>query len=406
MLIASIAFRNIFRHKRRSLLTGLLMAGGCMLFSLFLGIVEGSYGSLIELFTRAHTGHVQIHAVGFLDKPSLYKTIKNPDAVGAKVMEDRAVRGWSPRLLAPVLIFSGAKSTGLKLMGIDPERESKVTTITKSVSVGRFISGKPAYEVVINDNTARVLGVEVGSEIAIIGQAADGSIANNLFNVVGIIEESGSSYDKGYAYMHIDAARELMSFYGGEAHEIAIALSNHEASIKEAGRIRKLVDDPLLDVEPWQVVEEQFYKAMLADLKGHRISIIVFTIIIAIGVLNTVLMVILERTREYGVLRAVGTRPSGIFKMIVFETAFLAALSSAVGVVLGLCINLYFMLHGIKMPEPVHYGGIIFDSIVSNITPITVILPVAIIMSSAILVSLLPAIRASQIEPVKAMRSY
>jgi ABC-type lipoprotein release transport system permease subunit len=372
MIIAKIAFRNIFRHKRRSVLTGLMMTGGCFLFAISLGMVDGSYDKLIDMFTRNKTGHVQIHRRGYLEKPSIYKTLEAADSIGIRVEPVANVQSWTPRVYTPALAFVGEKTTGVQVMGVHPEREGRTTRLAYRIDRGRFLSDKPLKEIIISDGLARILRVDLGGEVALIAQGVDGS--------------------------------EFLSM-GERIHEIAVVLEDHAKTLKTVGYLRDTLKDPLLDVEPWQVVESQFYRAMQADIKGNWYSLMVFTIIVAIGVLNTVLMVILERTREFGVLRALGTRPFQIFQLIVIETASLAVLSIIPGVLIGILANWILSVKGITLSTPLEWGGFYFDTITAKITLRSVVIPAVVIFGTAVLVSILPAIRAARVIPVKALRA-
>jgi putative ABC transport system permease protein len=404
MILFKIAFRNIFRHKRRSLLTGMMMAGGCFLFAISLGIADGSYDEIIGKFTLASTGHVQIHAKGYRDKPTLYKRIMNPEATAGAALDDiEQVIAWSPRVFGPALAFAGTKTTGVRITGVDPTRESEVTSIRLSVGEGNFINTTSDNGIVISSGMARVLKIALGEEVALISQSADGSIANDLFTVRGIQKDLGSSFGQGTVLMHIDTAREFLSLYGS-AHEIVVALSSHHEARKAAVNINKVLDDAI-EAAPWQVVEAQFYQAMLADKKGNVVSFIIFTIIISLGVLNTILMVVLERTREFGVMRAIGTKPSQVFMLIMLESLSLATLSIAVGTVLGILANYWLSIYGIALPTPIEYGGINFERITAIVSFKTVVVPGIVIAVSSMLVSIWPAARAAHITPARAMRS-
>jgi ABC-type lipoprotein release transport system permease subunit len=403
MIIARIAFRNLFRQRRRSLLTGLMMAGGCFLFSVFIGIADGSYDYLIDMFTRDHTGHIQIHKNGYLDKPSIYKTIKDPVRTGGRIAGISHVESWAPRVYSPALAFAGTKTTGVRVMGLNPVREAATTRLRAKVKRGKFISEKPLEEVVINKSLARVLKVDLGEEIALIAQGVDGSIANGLFTVAGITDSGETPYGLATCYMHIDSAREFLSMYGGGSHEIALVLSDHAKARVTARRIKEALNDPSVDVEPWQVVESQFYKAMQADIKGNWVTIMVLTVILAVGVLNTVLMVILERTREFGVLRALGTRPLQVFVLIVMETACLALLGIVLGAAGGVIANWLLSTYGITLSEGIEYGGVAFNKILGKISLKSLLVPPAVVLGTAVLVSIPPALRAARIKPVSAM---
>jgi putative ABC transport system permease protein len=404
MLIIKIAFRNIFRHRWRSALTCLMMAGGCFLFAIFLGIADGSYDNLIDMFTLDHTGHIQVHAQGYLDKPAIYKVIKAPDAIGATIGRIKHVQSWAPRVLTPALAFVGNKTTGTMVMGVDPEREAHTTRLAQKVTEGRFLSENPRDEVVVSKGLAKSLHAGLGDKVALIAQGADGSVANGLFTVVGVMGSEESMYGVTNCYLNINTAREFLSM-GDQAHEIVIVLDDHNFSRKTALLIQKALSDKHLSVEPWQVVESQFYRAMQADLKGNWISIIVITLIMAVGVLNTILMVILERTREYGILKAMGTRPWQIFTLIVLETLFLAVIATVIGTAIGAAMNALLAVHGITLNTPIKWGGMNFDTITSKNTLQALLMPGIVVLSTAMVVSLWPAVRAARIVPVRAIRT-
>ena len=347
MIIARMAFRNVFRQKRRSLLTTLMMVGGFVLSSISLGISEGSYSYLIDLFTRAYTGHVQVHRTGYIERPSLYKTFGHAQKLGKKIEKLPHVEAWTPRVHSAGLAFFGPKTTGVQLVGVQPGREARTTRLQRKLQQGRFIAAEPGLEIVIGEGLARILEVDLGDEIVLIAQGADGSIANDLFEVVGVLGGSGTARLR--CYVHIQTAQEFLAL-GPQVHELAIVLTDQSGSRQVAARIQVLLADSALAAAPWQVIERPFYQAMQADLEGMWLSLGIIMVIVAIGVLNTVLMAILERTREFGVLRALGTRPRTVFKMIVLETACLAALSIVPGLAISLLINYVLSVQGIPLP--------------------------------------------------------
>ncbi len=404
MVTAKIAFRNIFRSKTRSLLTGLMMAGGCALFAISLGLVSGSYGAIIDGFTRDHTGHIQVHAKGYLDKPTLYKVLQHPTALGAKIASLPAVRSWTPRIYSPALAFAGTRTAGARIVGVDPVREPRTTRLALHVGEGRFVSANAPKGIVLSHNLARTLKVGLGGEVALIAEGADGSIANGLFRVAGIMREDTGGAGMSQCYLPIETARSFLSLPTG-VHELVVVLNDYRKTEATVGKIRTLLHDPSIDVEPWQVIESEFYTAMQADIKGNWWTMTVLTVIIAVGVLNTVLMAILERTREFGILKALGSRPSQIFLLIVLETAFLAVLSIVAGTLCGLAGNWWLSLHGISYPSPIEYGGFAFTTMTSQITTQSILLPAGVVFGAAVLVSLWPALRAARIVPVKALRS-
>ena len=235
MILLRIAFRNILRHKRRTLLTGLMMVGGFVLASISLGISEGSYTHLIDLFTRGRTGHVQVHKRGYLDKPSVYNTLEGAGEIGKQLARLNEVEGWAPRVYSPVLAFRGAKTMGGQLVGVDPGLEGRTTRLGNRVVQGRFIGAGAVLEVVVGEGLAEVLDVQVGDEIVLIAQGADGSIANDLFAVVGIAE--GGVQGRMNCYMHLETAQEFLVL-PGRVHEVAVALVDQAQARQIASRVQ------------------------------------------------------------------------------------------------------------------------------------------------------------------------
>jgi ABC-type lipoprotein release transport system permease subunit len=399
-----MALRNVFRNRRRSLLTGLMMAGGFTLFSATLGLSEGTYGSIIDMFTRSRTGHAQVHAAGYLERPSLYRAIKDLDRAGRVLDGVKEVEAWAPRTYSPALAFAGNKTIGTQVMGIDPAREKKAVRLEKQLAEGAFLTESPSAGVVISARLASALGIKPGDEFSLIGQGADGSIANDNFTVAGVLSASESAFDGPWCIMHIDKAREFMAL-GKRAHELVLIFTDYRRAREDAAMVAAALADPALDVQPWQVTEKEFYQAMLLDKKGGDITNFIIMAIVAVGVLNTILMAVLERTREYGVLKALGTRPGFIFLLIMAEILLLALMACAAGALASLALNHYLSATGIPLPEPISYGGAKFTRMLSAVTLKTFTRPAVTVIAAALAVGVFPAIKAARVTPIKALIS-
>ena len=402
MLIVKMAFRNIFRQRRRSILTALMMTGGFALFSFSVGMADGMYGNIIDMFTRDHTGHVQIHAAGYLDRPSLYKTIDQVPRLERRIRSVDHVVGVTARVYGPALAFAGKKTNGTQIIGVDPKNEPQTTRIKTKIARGKFFSDSQSGQIILGAGLAEVLEVEPGGEVALISQAADGSIANDVFTVTGIMNKDSNTFDRMNCYLPLAVAQQFLAL-GDRVHEIVILLDDQHYARQTAVRIAKAINNPDLVVEPWQEVEKAFYRAMQVDLKGNYITQFVIMLIVAIGVLNTVLMSILERTREFGVIRAMGTRPRAVFSLIVMETSFLCFMALALGALISLGLIHYFSLHGIKLPTAFTYGGMTWDTMTARLSVKAFWQPALVTFLAAVLVSLFPAIRAARIKPTAAM---
>lgn len=404
-MIFKIAFRNTFRQKRRTILTGLAMVVGFTLLSLTIGLSDGAYGNIITMFTRNRIGHIQVHREGYLDKPSLYKTIDDLSAVGEVIQSTAGVEAWTPRVYGAGLGSVGEKSTAIQIIGVDVARETEATRFDQKVVEGNTLAETPSQEAVIGKGLAKIVAATVGSEIVIVSQGADGSIANDVYKIVGIVESGDDATDRVGCYLHIEDAQELLVL-NGRVHEIVVIVSNINQVDKITRAIETQLNDPTLDVAPWQVVAKSFYRAMQTDQQGDAISRLVIMLIVAIGVLNTVLMSVLERTREYGVLKAVGTKPVQVFWLVVCEVVIIALASICVGAILGALVNYLLSIYGITYPEEITYGGMKLKTLYAVVNVRCLVIPAITVLVSAAIVSLFPAIKAARIMPAKAMRTH
>lgn len=398
-MIFKMAFRNIFRHKRRTFLTSLMMLGGYCLISFSLSLVDGSYGNLIRFFTSQKTGHLQIHHKKYVETESIHDNIKNYKQISSGLSKDRLVEAFSPRIKSGALAFKKEKAVGVQLIGIDWTKEALVTTIKKRLEKGHWPSSQLKNEVIIGGKIAKVLNLNLGDELILISQGADGSIANDIFYVKAIFQSEDQALDDYSVYTDLSSAQ---SFFSTKAiQEIAIKLKRIDFASKFA---KSFNPGENLVIRPWQKIEEEFFRAMEVDKKGNTVSYIIIMIVVALGILNSVLMSILERIKEFGVLKAIGTSPKNLIMMIIMEAQFIAIISVIFGAILSFFINLYFVKYGISLSEPMTYGGMFISHIFAEITPRCFVQPALIVFGTSFLVSLYPAFKSARVSPVEALR--
>ncbi|MCK5878378.1 MAG: ABC transporter permease [Holophagae bacterium] len=400
-----MAMRNLFRQRRRSILTLLTMMGGFVLGAFSIAWSDGTYNDVIRAFTGNRLGHIQIHQKGYSDRPSLYKTVDDADAIGEKLDSREHITGWAPRLYAYGLGSVAERSTAVRIIGIDPVRENRTTHFRNKLKEGAGFAGKTHHPAVLGAGLARQLRAKAGSELVIVSQGADGSIANDAYTVTGILDSGDPNADRMDCYLRLSDAQELMVLEG-RVHEIAITVDRLSRVRSVTERLRGILADTGLSVEPWQEFAASFYRAMQADRKGNWITLAVILLIVAVGVLNTVLMSVLERRREYGVLLALGTRPGRLVRMVITEAVLLAAGSVIVGTVVGFFLNWWVSVRGIMLSEPFTYGGVTFTMLRTELNVPSFIIPACTVIATAILVALAPAWTASRTDPARSMRMH
>ena len=406
MLTLKLAYRNILRQRRRSLLTALSMAGGYMLFVFSMSLLEGSWSNVVDIFTLDHTGHIQVHKDDYAKRPKIHKTIENPAVVETTLKNHEDVTGWAPRVYSSALAYGGNKTSIARIFGIDPELEPTVTRILQKVSAGQYFSAQPNadgyFPAMIGRGLANSLRLDVGDEIVLISSGADGSIANDIFIITAIIGNT-TSFDRLGVFLPLTVAQEFLSI-GGEVHEFALLARNKHDNEQLAVELQSLM--PSLNVSPWQQIEATFYRTMQSDKQGNYFTMALIVFIVFIGVLNTVLMSVLERTKEFGVLKSIGCRPSELVKLIFIETVMLASISISVGLALILPVIVWFTEVGIKLDISVDMGGVVFDTMKGDLSAYVVFMPMGLMLLTAALISLPPGLRAARILPRVALGSH
>lgn len=415
MLSLKLAFRNVLRQRRRTVLTIMSMTAGYLLCAFALSMQLGSYGGSIEFFVRDHTTHIQIHKSDYLKRPKLQKTIRDPASIVNLLETDLFVASVTSRVFAPALAYSSDQSTPANIQGVDVERERATTTLADKVTRGRYFNrtANPDgyFEAMIGHGVADLLGISVGAELILISSGADGSIANDVFLVSGIIGTRRSA-DRLNVFLPLEAAQQFLSM-GPRVHQIAIMLNANKGTIEYASQLQQRMDsataggpDEELTASPWQHVKEAFYKTMVADLQSMYFSLGVIVFIVCIGVLNTVLMSVLERTREFGVLRAIGTKPLHITRMIFLENFILSSMSCVLGFALALPLVYWLSSIGISLPEPVEVGGISMSHLKGELSARIFTTPLLLIVITALIVCIPPGLRAARVSPIQALGSH
>jgi putative ABC transport system permease protein len=405
MVLAKMAFRNIFRQKRRTLFTGLSVGGGFALAAIFIGWADGSYDGIINQFTRTRLGQIQVHAAGYLDKPTLYKTIPDPARIEPLLDRTRGVESWTPRVYAAGLASLGDKTAGVQIIGIDPDREERTTRMSRMIVRGGPLAGPEAREALVGRGLADILGARPGDDIVLLSQGADGSIAEDQFALAGVVSMGDAVTDRTALYLPLRTAQDYLVL-NDRVHEIAVVITKLGRARAISAELEAAIGDRAVAVEPWQVFAKAFYQAMRADKAGMWVMLLVIVIIVAVGVLNTVLMAVLERRREYGLLKALGTKPGRIIRLVLLEVLFLSILASLAGAAIGLGTNAILSRHGIKFGSGLTYGGMVFDTMTSEINLRSFIIPAITVVLCAVVVSLVPAIKAARTEPARTMRMH
>ncbi len=335
-----IAWRNVLRNRGRSIVTASALALGYLSAVVMVGLDDGMTAELVENGTRLLSGQVQVHAAGYLPDRDVQETIGGDDGVDvdaliARVDEDPDVAASAPRLYGAGLVSAGERTEAGQLLGVDPDREPRVTTMLSTITEGRA-PRSGAHEVALGSEMAEELEVKPGDEIVLVAPAADGSLGNDLYTLTGVFHTGTPEVDRSYAVLPLADLQLLMAMDPGRIHEIAVDLTHPgDVDAMAAGLATRLSGSgPPLDVRSWRQLRPEL--AQSVDLmKAWNFLIVVFVFGMAIfGVANTMIIGTFERKREFAVVRAIGTTSLGVGRTVVYEGIVLGGLALAAGVLI------------------------------------------------------------------------
>lgn len=410
-ILIKMALRNLRRNTRRTLLTMSSIAFGLAVILWLECVLEGRNKSMIDQITSTRTGHLQLHRSDYLSDRAMQQTFQLP----TETLESTLPPGahFAPRMFLPSMISSGEQSTTINLIGIEPAQEILVTNIKDSLHDGEFLvtetdAACPTRQIYVGQALADLLKVKVGNKLVLMTQAADNTLGNDLFRVKGIFKTGSGDFDKTVAYAPLPCVTKLGVLNG--VHELAIKLPETDNVMLVSGRLTSKID-PTLKVSTWQ----DAMPSLAAVLKFNQavvgmISTILF-IVISLGIINVLLIGIFERTREFGVMIALGTTPFQLKGVVLLESLFLAVGASILGTIIGSAMVYYHMHVGFDMRPFLGQKGTVIDqfSLEYMIYPIFRILPyvksVGATLIFVLLASVYPAFRASRLKPVEAMRA-
>jgi ABC-type lipoprotein release transport system permease subunit len=402
MNVATMAWRNVWRNRRRSMVTIAAMTLALCVELLYAGLVIGYMKGMEDDVVDLEVGDVQIFASGYRDKPSIYTRIERPDELLAKL--DEAGYPASARVLGGGLAAAGKLSSGVQFRGIDVERDARVTLVGESLADGTWLESEDPHGVVIGRRLAQTLAVGVGDEIVVLSQAADGSTANDLYNVRGVLLGIADDTDRAAVFMTEDALRELLVIPEG-VHQIIIRRPEEVDLAAATARVRDLA--PGLDVQSWRELLP-IIANMLESVEG-MIYIIFFIIYVAVGILilNSMLMAVFERVREFGLIKALGVGPSRILTLIFLECGVQALIAVLIGTALALPGMWYLQNVGIDVGN---LGGMSMMGLATRqiwygvYDASTLQGPIVMLVVIVVMAALYPALKAALIRPVAAMR--
>ncbi|HCT30366.1 MAG TPA: ABC transporter permease [Bacteroidales bacterium] len=406
-MIFSISFKNIWRNKIRSLVVIMAITIGLTGGILTVALMQGMVDQRLNIAIDSEVSHIQIHNSKYLLNPELMENIGNADSIINAIKQIPEVKFVVKRTRIPVMINTARTSTGVNIVGINPDEERSISTFYKNVadSAGSFFKETKPNQIVIGRKLAEKLKAKLKSKVVVTFQDTSGNLIGAAFKISGIFKSSNSIIDETTAFISNDDFTRLTGLSSKSAHEIAIRVENLEQIPLVQERLKSMF--PSLTVRNWKQIQPEL--SIMVEWMGFMNYIIIGIILLALGfgILNTMLMAVLERIKELGMLMAIGMSKRKIFSMIMLESIFLSVIGGIVGTILSLVFVHLLNHHGVDFGaysqafERLGYPSVIFPSIPNEFFIGLTIM----VLFTGILSAVYPARKALKLNPVEALHS-
>jgi putative ABC transport system permease protein len=405
-----MAWRNVWRNPRRTWLTISAIGFACTILIFMLSFQFGSYETMINSSIKINTGHLQIQAKDYFEKRSVRLVVPDPKPVIHAIGRIDSVEAITSRAKAFSLVSSENRTYSAMVIGIDPKNEARVSTLESLVREGEFLTSADiaTNPALIGRLMARNLQVGLGDELVVLGQGRDGSIAANVLTVHGIYESGMDDFDRSTLHIPLDTFQEIYSM-GDAVHEIVINVSElnlvDEVKAKISRLIKEMPHGERLTILDWDQLVPGLTEAIKIDLIIGVIFWGLLVLVVAFSILNTFLMAVFERTREFGVMMAVGTTPGRLVRLMLYESSAMTLVGISLGIALGCLATRIFEIYGIDLTGASdilrQYG--ISGQIYPQLSIITALAGPGLVWIITFIVSLYPILKIKGLRPVEAM---
>ena len=403
-MLIKVSWRNVWRNPTRS-----LIVIGALLVGMFSGVftstfMNGWMQQRIRDGVETEISHLRIQDPEFKKSEDFTNYFTGVDKMETFIRSISEVNGVSPRLSALTMIASAETATGVKLLAVDPEKEQTVINIPDKIIEGAWFQGIKRNPIIIGDKLAKKLKVKLRSKLVITLQDINGNIVSAAFRVAGIYKTVNTSFDETHVWARKSDIMNITSFPKDAAHEILVHTSNYK---KISGIVDKISKEfPKMSVLSWQKFSPEF--AVLTEMGNMYLYMFVVIILLALGfgIVNTMLMVVMERVHELGMLMAVGMNKKRVFSMIMIETLFLSVIGGFAGIAAGIWATDYFGQSGIDLSlwseglEEWGYSAIIFPEYDWSMMFVIALM----VLLTGIIAAIYPAYRALKLAPAEAVR--
>lgn len=401
----TLAWRNIWRNKRRSWIT-IASIVFAVIIALFTRSMQlGSYAKMIDNVVSFYTGYVQIHSAGYWEKQTPDESFIYSDSLAWVAEQTKNTTAVTPRLESFALVSSGEHTAGAIVIGINPVSEDRITALSRKVTEGHYLKPDDAG-ILLAEGMAKRLGVGAGDTVVLLGQGYHGVTAAGKYPVTGIVTFPSPDLNSTMSYLSLKETQFLYGAYG-RVTAIAIMIDNQKHLSAVVSELKKRFDETY-EVMSWDEMLPELVQVIEADNAGGIIMLWIIYMIIGFGILGTVLMMTLERTREFGMLIAIGLKRMQLSFILFLESTMLSLIAVATGIALGIPLLVYMYYHPIvfsgRMKEVMLSYG--YEPIMPfSLDPMIFCVQALAVFVVAILATIYPMVRTFRLRPVNALKT-
>jgi len=404
-MFLTIAWRNIWRNTRRTvvILIAIIIGVWSMIFlgALMRGIEDG----MIKNGIKTLTGHIQVHQAGYRNDPGVENSMADGGKIEA-VLEKSLPPGaaFSLRIRVNAIASNARHSSAVTLVGIDPDREADVSFIGGAVSDGSYLASTDAHGILVGKKFADTFETQTGKKIILMSQGTDHEIASRAFRMTGIVEAEMEETEEMYVFVILPAAREMLGL-GNAVSEAAILLGNDDQVRETLDKLESVLPGPTYEVLPWTKLQPLLQSYLKLYDEFIAIWYMVVFIAMGFGIINTTLMAVFERMREFGLLKSLGMKPRQIVFQVITESFILLLIGAAMGNALAFFCTWVLSINGIDLTA--FAAGMETFGMTRVIIPVLlredVLLSNTIVFVLGLCVCLYPAVKAARFTPVEAL---
>jgi len=407
MDLLHLAWKNLWRNRRRTLITMAALSCSLTLMHAFHNLAMGSYQQMIDSGVRAGSGHVAVYRGDYLHSRDEALTFPAAPVI-VKADAIPTVREALPRVYLPALAQSSRESRGILLMGIDPQKEAAVNPYFKNLTAAQNLPSLTGREALMGERLMKELKLGLGKKFVVTIQTRDGEIFSELFRIHAAIHTGLKQVDKGLIMVGWKRAA-AMAGTPGQINELALVLTAADdvAAVRDAMN-RQLKDQPDLAAYGWDEAMPNMANAIKLDYTSQKFIFVIILLIVTIGVINTLLMSVMERMREFGIILALGSGAGFLRRLVLTEGLILGIISMLIGHIFGALVTWYLVDKGIDLrawvSQDLEFGGVVFDPVLHAAWDLPWMFWIGWFMVGlTLLASFYPAVKAARIMPVEAI---